>query len=116
MRDHDEQNGFLPVQNKDRYCVVESQNQVLRSSKIELWPVAAPQGSQISGNRLLLEITAHRWVTEQSKNIVLLANPVGDRIIAFFVIERMMIFVVGGNPTKSWKAIEQRQPVVRRNV
>ena len=27
-----------------------------------------------------------------------------------------MIFVVGGNPTKSRKAIEQRQPEVRRNI
>src|ERR1700676_2456103 len=45
MRDHDEQNGLLPIQNKDCHGVVESQTNVLGSGKIEFWAVAAPQGS-----------------------------------------------------------------------
>ena len=112
MRDHDKQDGLFPVDDEDRYRVIKSQQNVLRGGKIKPGPIAEPQLSQIRCDGLLLELTTVRRVTEERENIVLLADPVCDRVIARFVVEMMMILVVSRNPAKRRKTVEQRQPVV----
>ena len=115
MRDDDEQEGILPVP-EERHGVVKAENKVLGSGEMELGAIAAPEGFEIGGNGLLLKITADGGVAEQGENIILLAEAVGKGVIALLIIQQVVIFVVGGDPTEGREAIEQGQPVVGRNV
>lgn len=115
LGDNDVEKRLLPVQNEERADPYK-QHQVLSGCQSPLAPITIPHVAEIVADRLLLEIGAHRWVEQQHQERVILGQPIRNRVIAFFVIQAMVIHVVGWDPRKCREAIEHRKPIVSKGV
>ncbi len=112
---NDVEKRLLPVQHQER-ADPHKEHQVLSGRQCPLAPVTIPHVAEIVADRLLLEVGAHGWVEQQHQKRVILRQPIRDRVVALFVIQAMVIHVVGWNPRKCWEAIEHRKPIVGKGV
>lgn len=115
LRDNDVEKRLLPVQHQERTDPNE-QHQVLSGSQSPLATVTIPHVAEIVADRLLLEVGAHRWVEQQHQKRVILGQSIRDRVVAFLVIQAMVIHVVCWDPRKCREAIEHRKPIVCKGV
>ena len=105
LRDNDIDNRLAPVQyqaNADEG----KQRHILPDGGVKLASFVFPEVLEVLRNGVLLKVAADARVAQQSEGIVLLADAVSDGVVAFLVVELMVVLIVRRRPAKSREAIE----------
>ena len=115
LRNDDEKKRFFPVYNES-YSDPKSQDSILSQTKPEISTIFRPLMLEVIANGLLLMVTADHRVSKQHEQMIMLSQAIGNCVIAFAIIQRVVVHVMRRNPREGREAIEHREPVIGKRV
>src|SRR5580700_6611120 len=104
VRDEYEEQSFFPIQ-EERRSQINPKHEVLRDREVEPGALHLPLLLKVITNRFLLKEAADGWIRQQHRQVVLLSQPICNRVITFPVVKGVVIHVVSRNPSEHWKAV-----------